>query len=261
MADPADFPAAVRALAAERSARAGAHPEPEDIAAYADGELASVRADVIRDHLAVCPECAGLVLDYAELAPGPTADGPDRAEVAAAYDAVRRDLVLQPQRDRSTAGRGASADSVMPWLLAAATLAAVVLGVWGWSQHRALIAASSPRINVAAVDLDPEGSDQERGEEPVRQVDLSSGATLFLSLPGIDDPGALRVAIVDSAGRERWALEGARRHRVLGNLSLYLPPGSLAPGSYEIRLLTAGGGAALATYPLEVGRPASPPPA
>jgi hypothetical protein len=48
---------------------------------------------------------------------------------------------------------------------------------------------------------------------------------------------------------------------VLGNLSLYLPPGSLAPGSYEIRLLTAGGGAALATYPLEVGRPASPPPA
>jgi anti-sigma factor RsiW len=261
MAEPVDFSAAIRALAADLRERAGEHPEPEEIAAYADGKLAPERAEAVGDHFAVCPECAALVLDYTKLAPTPAEGASQRAEVAAAYDAVRRDLGLQPQRDRSTAGRGASADSVMPWLLAAATLAAVVLGVWGWSQHRALIAASSPRINVAAVDLDPEGSDQERGEEPVRQVDLSSGATLFLSLPGIDDPGALRVAIVDSAGRERWAVEGARRHRVLGNLSLYLPPGSLAPGSYEIRLLTAGGGAALATYPLEVGRPASPPPA
>lgn len=261
MAERADFTAAVRTLAAERGERAGDHPDPEEIAAYADGELAAERAEAIREHLAVCPECAGLVLDYAELAPEPAADGTGMAEVAAAYKAVRSDLGLPPERDRSTADRGASADSLMPWLLAAAALAAVVLGLWGWSQHRALVAASSPRINIATADLDPKGSDQVRGEEPDRRLDLTSGATVFLSVPGIDDPGPLRVAIVDSEGRERWTLDGARRERVLGNLALYLPPGSLPPGSYEVRLLPAGGGSPLATYRLEVGGAATPPPA
>jgi hypothetical protein len=252
MTQPTDFAAAVRALAAEERERAGAHPEAEEIAAYAAGTLDGARVDGVRAHLARCAECADLVLEYAEFAPAPAAGAAQRGEVAAAYDEMRRELGL-PAAERDAHRDGGYARPFRPWLLAAATLAAAALGIWGWSQHRALEAArTTPRVNVAAVDLEPRGSDQVRGTPRRPPLDLAAGATLFLALPGMAESGELRVVIVDARDRALWSLRGARRDPVLSNLSLYLPPGSLASGRYEIQVFAAGGGPPLAVYPLDV---------
>jgi len=253
MPDRADFAAAVRALAAEERARAGAHPEAEEIAAYAAGALEPSRAEALAGHLAVCAECAELVLEYGEFAPAPAADAAREGEVAAAYGAVRRELGLPPEGRAVLPGHGRFPRAAIPWLLAAAAaLAAIGLGWWGWSAHRALEAARAPRVNVAVVDLEPRGSDQVRGEGRPAALDLASGADLLLLLPGMTGEPELRVVILDARGRELWRLPGARYDPLLGNLSLSLPPASLAPGRYEIRVHASRSGDLLATYPIEI---------
>ncbi len=143
--------------------------------------------------------------------------------------------------------------AALPWLLAAAAaLAAIGLGWWGWNAHRALEAARAPRVNVAIVDLQPRGSDEVRGEGRPEELDLASGADLVLALPGLTGEPELRVVILDARGRELWRLPGARLDPLLGNLALALPPASLAPGSYEIRVHESRSGELLATYAIEV---------
>lgn len=255
MADRADFAAAVRALAAEERALAGGHPDTEEVAAYAAGSLPAAQAEELRAHLAVCPECSDLVLEYAEFQPQPASSAASKAEVAAAYRDLRRDLGFPAEVPADPSYQAAAARPVAPWLLAAAALVVCVLGLWVWRQHLALeTARTAPRINVAAVDLVPEGSDRVRGTEPSDgSLDLAAGATLFLALPGMSADAELRVSIVDAAGRELWALPGARLDPVLSNVSLHLQPGSLPPGPYEIRVSPPGGGEpVLASYRIRV---------
>lgn len=252
MTDRADFTAAVRALDAEERVPAGGHPAAEEIAEYVARTLDPERAEAVRAHLVHCSECADLVVDYAEFEPVPAADPAREAAGVAAYARwLRR---RGPARHRPDAR-----DDYAPlrdwrsWVLAAATLAAVLLGLWGWSQHRALEATrKAPRVNVAAVDLEPLGSDEIRGETRRRSLDLSSGATLFLALPGWTGDAELRVVVVDERERELWRLSGGRRDPVLGNVSLYLPPGSLAPGHYEIRVIAADEASPSVSFPIDV---------
>jgi hypothetical protein len=250
MPEPTDLSAAVRALSAGERAAAGDHPSVEELTAYSEGTLPAARAEAVLAHAAVCRECSALLLEYAEFAPEPAGNPAQAAEVATAYRRTAERLGLRQEVLEFRATHRSRA--LMPWLLAAAGLTAVALGLWGWREHRAAAELRTPRIDVAAVDLEPAGSDQVRGALAGGPLDLSAGATLFLALPGSDASGELEVSVVDGAGKERWSRAGARRHPDLGNVTLHLPPRSLLPGSYEIRIAAAGGGPLLASYPIDV---------
>ncbi len=252
MPEPTDLSAAVRALAAAERAAAGDHPTVEELTACSEGSLPAARAEAVLAHAAVCRECSALLLEYAEFTPAPAAGRAEADEVATAYRRTVERLGLRdepPARSRASRGRS---EALLPWLLAAAGLAAVALGLWGWREHRAAADLRAPRLEVAAVDLEPAGSDRARGALADDPLDLSAGATLFLALPGSGAAGELEVSLVDGAGELLWSRAGARRHPVLGNVTLHLPPRALAPGRYEIRIAAAGGGPLLASYPIEV---------
>lgn len=252
MPEPNDLSAAVRALAAVERASAGDHPTVEELAAYSEGTLPAARAEAVLAHAAVCRECSALLLEYAEFAPGRAATRAEWAEVATGYRQVAKRLGLRGEPPVWSRASRSRSEALMPWLLAAAGLAAVALGLWGWREHRAAADLRAPQLEVAAVDLEPAGSDQARGTHAVGPLDLSAGATLFLALPGSDVEGELEVSLVDDAGRLLWSRAGAQRHPVLGNVTLHLPRRALAPGRYEIRIVAAGGGPLLASYPIEV---------
>src|SRR5215475_3253408 len=46
----------------------GPHPDPDELAAYHDGELSAERERRVQDHLVACHECARLLLDLNGLA-------------------------------------------------------------------------------------------------------------------------------------------------------------------------------------------------
>lgn len=252
MPEPTDLSAAVRALAAAERAAAGDHPTVEELTAYSGGTLAAARAQAVLAHAAVCRECSALLLEYAEFVPGRAAGSAEAAEVAGAYRRAAERLGLEGRSPVPLRASRSRSEALMPWLLAAAGLAAVALGLWGWREHRAAAGLRAPRLEVAAVDLEPAGSDQVRGPRAERPLDLSDGVILFLALPGADLSSELEVSLVDGDGKVLWSRAGARRHPDLGNVTLHLPPGALPPGSYEIRIAAAGGGPPLASYPIDI---------
>lgn len=253
MADLTDFTAAVRALAAEERKKAPDHPAAEELAAHASRSLPAARAEVLNEHLALCPECAALVLDYVQFEPSEPAHVEAAEETAAAWVEFQRRIGASQRGAGIAAAPRRTRRFASPGLLAAAAIvAALGLGLWGWSLHQELDAARAPRLDVAIHDLDPSGSDQVRGDRPPRSLDLSSGATVFLALPGVAGSAEVRVEIVDSRGRELWTLEGGRVDSMMANLSLHLPPGSLTTGRYEIRVYEDRSDGLLATYPVAV---------
>jgi anti-sigma factor RsiW len=77
----------------------GAHPDVDELSAYADGELDAARGPEVREHVASCAECTGdlraLHLVVAELAALPSPTMP--TDVAARLDqAIARERRVQP---------------------------------------------------------------------------------------------------------------------------------------------------------------------
>lgn len=254
-----DLATAVRALAAERQPGASAHPDPADLVAHAGGTLAGERSERLQEHLVACAECARLVLDYADF---------ERLEPPTpGHEVGSRELAVARKRLRNTsgaslAGRWNWASWVSParrWQLVAAGLAAVAvgLGIWGLDTHQRLLRLERPAVNVAVYDLMPAGSDQVRSggadtELPV--VRSSAGAFLVLQLPEAKAFAVYRVEAYTASGERVWSADGAELDPVLKNFTLHLPPSSMPPGRYELRLLGVGDGAeeTVAQYLLEV---------
>ena len=90
-----EIDAAVRAYAAgQRRSRQG-HPPVEELAAYHRGELAGEARELLRDHLALCAECARLLLDlenFADLGPPSEAHRLADDDVEEAKEALRSRL-------------------------------------------------------------------------------------------------------------------------------------------------------------------------
>jgi putative zinc finger protein len=238
------FAAALRELAAGDRRELAEHPTPEQLTAYHAGELPAADEETLREHLALCRDCAELLLDledFPRLEPAAGVRPLTSEEVGEAWRQLRERLgpeagggsgevapvvPLRPRVPGTAPLRFAYA------LAAVFFLATVGLSVWVAQLRHGL----QPEGNVAFGDLRPEGEGT-RGSEPEEHYPADSRLDLLLHPL---DPGNHVEFEVEIRSRESGAVLWRIAH--LQTLSLSIPGGCLAPGSYRIRLLGVDGG-------------------
>ena len=149
--DPAkpSWKEALRALARRRERELEVHPSPAKLVAYLDGELSAEEQERLRDHLAVCRPCAGLVRDLGALS---DLEVPEEAarhleeDVEAGWESLQdRIRGQQPKELRREPWPLLRLKPLLPFALAlAASLGGTVLGT-------ALMAHTFVRIHARAV--------------------------------------------------------------------------------------------------------------
>ncbi len=232
---------AVRDL--NRAARAALrdHPEVESLTDYRAGKLSPEAAERIRDHLTLCRECRGLVLDFGTFA-DVSLDG-DRlptADIDSDWKRLYRHLRSENRPVPAVAAPlSRSQSSRLAWALAAVLAAAVVgLAIWVQILRHDLIEVAGPRLNPSVIDLialdNPIREDASRQQvvfpAVVDQVVLILNPTLQHEFPdyGLD-------ILTSPEGKLRWSRRelwpGAE-----GNFTLALPRAFLPVGHYWLEL-------------------------
>lgn len=241
--DKPPFEESLRALAARRRSDES-HPAPEELIAYRAGELTAEEDDRIQEHLTQCRDCARLLLDldeFEQLTPPPEEVGPVDARAEASWQRLRSRLreeeqpepVLQHRpRPRVPLWRSPA----LPWALAAGLSVCVLgLGLQMARLQKRVGELSVPRAGIEMVDLYPESESTVRGEaRPSERV--RDGSLLILNLPAESLPfEAYEVEVVSASGKEP-VLQSPPAQGQDGLLTFPLPPSSLAPGAYTVRL-------------------------
>ena len=168
---------AIRALSARAERQLGLHPSPETLVAYHEGGLAGEERERLRDHLALCADCAQLLLDLAAFPEVEVPAGlrkPSDGEVEEAWQVMRGRLKAE---EKPGAPALPIPSNVVPlsrpnprpqpaylkWALAASWLLVAGLGLWVFELRRENARLAEPAVNVAVVDLNA-GGDSTRGE-------------------------------------------------------------------------------------------------
>jgi hypothetical protein len=255
------------------------HPSPETLAAYHEHRLPVAEEERLRDHLALCTDCAQLLLDLFAFAEPETPATP--AEIHGPTD-VDLDVAWQSLRGRlGEAGEGEAAavpagvvSNVVPlrrsvssrprpsswtWALAASWLAVAGLGFWVFELRQENARLMEPAVNAVVADLTASG-DSTRGmgepKEPALPADRP--LALILNAPDVPASGAgydAQILADGPGGPIVWTLRNLPRGTD-NNFTLGLPPGSLRPGKYQIRLYSADNPRRpLADFPLRIGVP------
>jgi len=257
------------------------HPSPNRLIAYVDGGLSAADRDAVRAHLALCPSCAGYVLDYAhfdELGARVPGEALSDEEVEADWQAVAARVGLPAKRPSASVvqprpcseeggGKGSRSwrERVGFWqLLAAASFTGLlILGAWNQSLSHRLAATGrgEPRDIDLVVLHDQEEIERGVSGQGGEPVIVSDGGPVVLHLV-VSEPGSSEdyVAEIDRVeeGRQVPVWEGQAFSRTVSDLFIFLvPEGYLGPGSYQLRLssLTEAGEVPLATYPFRVEAP------
>ncbi len=274
--------AAVRSWSAEARAGEAAHPTSDVLLAYHERELGGTEAEGVREHLAVCAECAQRALDLEPLSRRALADGAAEgsATAAEAWQSTRRAFASE--------GLLGAADAPPPvaehapwrsrqWLfgprLAYAAAAVFCLTTVGLSlrladARRALSELEGPRANVLLVDLQPLGAGPQRAEgSPPPQV-AAAGEDLVLILHLLDPGSYARYRVEafpspaigakpDPEERPAWSTDSLRRSPE-GDFTVLLPRRLPAAGDVRIRLYGMDGTRPelLAEYDLRFAAPA-----
>jgi hypothetical protein len=257
MTDPWDrddvLDAALRELARARSRGLTAHPSAEELADYLLGALAHEEEERIQEHLALCPECAGLALDLAALAaPSAVGAGLPEDDRRRQWEEIARRLGPGGWRS-AVPGRRPRGGRL---LLAASLLVGLGLGVLGDRLFRR--ADERPRADVALVDLAPVSAGVRRSAEAPRTLRVPARAGRLALLLNLGDLRRFRryeMDLVAPGGRLAWQ-EGDALRSEEGTLVLELPARALArPGLYRIRVRGRQGAAPavpLADYAFDV---------
>lgn len=248
--------AALRDLARARSRELTDGPSADELVDYLLGALPPEDEERVQEHLALCPECARLVLDLAAL----LASSPAATSLSERDRARERDRFV----GRVAPGRGSpAARSRLPrrytLALAASVVLALGLGLWCAELLRERASADRPRADVALVDLAPVGAGSERsGAAPVqvRPPRRAARLALLLNLADFRRFPRYGVELVAPGGGIEWRDDDALRGED-GTFLLEVPTADLAaPGLYRVRLRGRGAGAdvPLAEYAFEVPR-------
>lgn len=249
----------LRDLVREAGFDSGGHPAPELLFEYQEGLLTPVQAEEVQDHLALCPDCARMVLELAgtvpPAVPAATARLSER-EMAEVWPGLRERLPLPAAS--SPARRRPLERVALP--LAASFLAATVgLSIWAASLLQDRQRLARPQANVAIVNLAPQGEGMLR-EKARRGEIVPQGAEevlLVLNLADLRRFPAYRAEILTAAdGRLLWAGDDLERS-ARGNFTLRLPLSFIPPGRYRIRLFGLDGGRRepLADYEIDLTAP------
>jgi hypothetical protein len=235
--DPeARLDALVRAAAASRRRRLLDHPETDELVAYALDALSTAEKERIEEHLALCKDCAQLVLDLrAIVAPPPERDEPASPALAREWDRLRDRL--ERRQARPAASGGPSTKTA--WLLAASVLVALGLLAWDLSLRRSLERARQPRADLQLVDLAPVTRGAERSPEHPVEVTVGPGVgkvVLLLNLGDLRSFPRYGLVLLGPSGRIVWQAADALRGED-GTFLLEVPADVLAaPGLYHLRL-------------------------
>lgn len=225
--------ALVGAVTAAKSAKLERHPEPDELVDYYLDALPPAQMEPIQDHLALCQECAQLVLDLQAItAPPQAGEGRPTPELNREWKRFtarleRRDAAL-PRRSRWT--------RTAPWALAASLLIGAGLLVWGLDLRRG---ARQPHADLALVDLSPATRGVERSEERPVQLRVPPGVTklvLLLNLGDLRSFPRYDMQLLAPGSRVVWRTAAARRGED-GTFLVEVPRDILAaPGLYHVLL-------------------------
>lgn len=235
----------IRALAAEARHGLASHPSTDELVAYHRQALAAEVAEALRDHLALCPDCARRGLDLAAFVE-PCQTTPARPEPGflAALDAQLARLFGSLR---------------FAYGLAALFLITTLALAWRGG-------GGGPEANPQLVDLFPVGVTERGPAAPEMQRIVAGSGYLLLSLaasPGELWEGAVyRAEILELgvASPRSWSLEVEPTAEDF--FTLGIPDGALAAGSYGIKIFADG--VVVAEYRFEIeegrsGRPGQPP--
>ncbi|MCP3964202.1 MAG: zf-HC2 domain-containing protein [bacterium] len=242
----------VRELAPEMCRELGPPPTPEELDAYADGDLAEEEADRIREHLTWSRESRKVVLDlvaFPDVEPPPTEAPLSESELRTAWRELQARLDADARPAREPAPATPLAAKVLAWRPqgtfggSLAALAAIFLttslaglGFWNLSLLQDIEDLSAPRILGDVVGLIPAGIPF-RGEVGPRAVTAGSEPlVLSLSLTDTTPYRYYLVEINDPQGHVHWQGGGSRLTSA-GTLAVLLPRRDFLPaGDYRILL-------------------------
>ena len=243
MSEPMGSSDALRAVLHEEArARAGPHPEMEDLADYLGGALDGEAEERLRDHLVGCRECADRVLEMRPLMQPDERPEPGVADLE--IEAAWRRLQDRTAADRAVAGPSRALRA----LAASLAVAALALGLWvGRLQQinqalRSRVAeASAPVPNLPAFYL----NGATRAADAVdRTLDVPRAApsfALFFSIAEAEADGEYGVRFFDPGGGLVLESDGLVMSDS-GGLRLGLPRDLLPAGVYRVVLRARRGG-------------------
>jgi hypothetical protein len=261
---------ALRAEAARERRTLGEHLSPEHLAAYHAGELTAAEDETVRDHLALCRECAEMLLDlvkFEEFTPAGETSGLTDGEVEAAWQRIEGRLD-PPEKKSVEHVESRPRAPVLPlrsseyevvqvrrqlrrlYALAACLLIGVVsVGFWGGrlqqKQNVLQQKQNVPRPNVVIADAVSD-KDRSRGQEQEGVVTPPGDDQFVLVLhPVPDEQTAFPEYGVEirKAGASE-SLFGRLGGVVLTNgaYTLRLPGNRFRPGTYQVTFYGVKGG-------------------
>lgn len=239
-----DLRACVRALTADARRAPEAHPSADELVRYHERTLGPEEADGVRDHLALCPECARRGLDLAGFLAAELGDE-DLADHAGPpdWDAMRQVLVREGLLDaRRSAFEGIRSPRLAYAMAALFFAASVALALWLAMVHRTLDELIQPRANVQLVDLFADSATQRDQSLASPATAVGSGDSLLLIL-NFHDPGSYagyRVEITHPDGRVIWSSDALERSPD-GNFTVLVSRRRLAAERYLVRLYGTDG--------------------
>ncbi len=238
------LPPSLRDLIEQERRRLGPHPPVEDLVAYQAGELPADQEERLRDHLALCPECAHLLLDLRDFPDISLPEGarrPSEAEVEAAWEALQPRLgeprpaekpapaPVQPLRPER---------KPVPYRWPAALAAVFFLSTVGLSFWVASLRRELDRPALEPVGLEARETERGRGEGDEPALRTSKGYLLVLSpLEVAPEPQARYEVSVSRTGSQEVLWEAdAHLVREDDSFIVELPAHSLPPGRYRLTL-------------------------
>ena len=259
----ADIEEAVGNVSAALRNGVSRHPRARQLGAYYREELAPAEMEILRDHLALCPECSELVLDLAgfdELATSAEA-GEWEDRKSAVWQSLRATLTEPAESDRPlepvTLDLTASRHR---WMLLAALLAlAVGAAVWqtlNLGQNREQLASTAerlaraeqalgelelePQLLVPSLDLFPPGYRRIGAAEAI--LEIPQRARIFVLQLHIADAGTHadhQLRILRVGGEEVWVGNGLAVTPG-GTFRVALPRALMPSGHYRLELYGVG---------------------
>ncbi|MCP4655829.1 MAG: zf-HC2 domain-containing protein [bacterium] len=247
--DDCDLRACVRALTADARRTLEAHPSTDALLRYHERALGPEEAEAVRDHLALCPECARRGLDLA----GFLQTEPDVGDEDLSADAgppdwhttrqalVREGLLEEPRSARRRVIELLRTPRLAYAMAALFFVTSVALALWLAMVHGTLGELAQPRANVQLFDL-YENSGAQRDQSsapPAIAAAPGDSPVLILNLLDRSYPG-YRVEIADPDGRVIWS-SGALERSPDDDYTVQVPRRRLPAEHYLVRLYVTEG--------------------
>jgi hypothetical protein len=249
--------AALRAVAERQRRELGAHLEIDELVAYHQGTLPEESAERARDHLSLCPECAGRLLDLDSFYDTSPAGVPDAAAEAAWRELAPR-LGKAEQKAPVVPLPRRTGSPILPWAVAAALLLAVLgAGARMANLQREMGEYKKPHTDAVVARILPVDDPTRGTEKPLPSYASSRFITALLVPPPEGwHSAAFDLEIRDAAadGPPLWRSRAEPDDQ--RDLVVALPSGSLRPGTYRLLAygLAAGKRLSPVEYELVLGR-------